>query len=124
MPLANCRACGRLYARGVSDLCDTCRAAEDKDFERVQAALDEEPSLDVNGLAETSGVDRGRILQFLRTGRLILAEGALPLSCESCGAPIDHGRYCARCGQRLQTQLAADVLPPTGGVYTWNPRKP
>ncbi len=105
MPLGNCAACGKVAFVGARGLCSACLKQEDEDFDRLREFLAREPQLTVEELAERSGLDEGRILRFLREGRLVMSQASSPLRCQRCGEPIPGGRFCPRCLRELEQSL-------------------
>jgi hypothetical protein len=108
---------------------------EDHDFESVRAFLrSQQASATVEEIHERTGVDRGKIVKFLRDGRLVSGKvtGDV-LSCEVCGRPVHTGRLCESCLKGLQQKAAmARTDPPSpfrtvervqGRMYTQR-RKP
>lgn len=110
--LVNCTWCGKVYVAHQPGLCPECREAEDADFERIRAYLAEQPAAGVEEVAAATGVAPARILRFLRTGRLRLAQKSDSLTCRLCGEPIETGQVCPRCALRIRRDLAPK--PPDG----------
>jgi len=106
MNLRNCRRCGKVYAYDGFDLCHDCRMIDEKDFEKVRAYLDENPSADINEISEKTEISTKKIIKFLREGRLELKdESNSLLLCERCGKPIRKGRFCEKCTAQLEREL-------------------
>ncbi len=97
--IGNCPECGTIVPSRDA-LCADCRAALDEKFQAVRDALARNPGMDLTSLAKETGVPEKDILKFLRQGRLV-ARGML--KCQTCGEPIERGRMCAGCTQRLST---------------------
>ncbi|HYE82057.1 MAG TPA: MerR family transcriptional regulator [Clostridia bacterium] len=95
----NCPSCGRLFTSYGNEVCQTCFAEEEKDFKLVKEYIYDHGDVNVMEVSEGTGVSPEKILRFLKNERLYLAssEGCMLLVCESCGIPIQSGRYCLNC---------------------------
>ena len=103
MNVRNCRGCGRLfnYISGQS-ICPACRESLEVKFQEVREYIRENPGVGIAEVSEACDVERSQINQWLREERLELTEGSpLMLGCESCGALIRCGKYCAKCKANL-----------------------
>ena len=107
--LVNCTRCGKLFVAPQPGLCPACREAEDADFERIRAYLAQRPAASVEEVAAATGASPARILHFVRTGRLRLAQKPDDLSCRLCGEPIETGQVCPRCALRIRRALPPKV---------------
>ncbi len=105
MNLRNCAACGKVFLYRGKEYCPACLEDEEKDFEKVHAYLTDHPGADVGEIEEATGVEGGRILRFLKEGRLISSSPVPSLRCESCGNPIPGGRLCCRCLNRISANI-------------------
>ena len=111
MNVRNCRSCGCIfnYISGPVT-CPACRDKLEKKFQEVKAYVRENRGAGISEVAEACDVDPGQIRQWLREERLELAaDSAIQLACESCGAPIRSGRFCAKCTGNM-TRSLQDVL--------------
>ncbi|MDR7856926.1 TIGR03826 family flagellar region protein [Tissierella sp.] len=110
MNLKNCTRCGRVYNYDGFKICFFCRKDDEKDFQSIKAFLLEYPGANISDVSEGTGIDSRKIIDFLRDGRLEIAEGGnLILDCEKCGASIRTGRFCEKCANSIQRELG-DVL--------------
>lgn len=105
MDLRNCASCGKVFLYRGKQYCPACIQLEEEEFERVREYLADHPGADVGEIEAATGVEAGRILHFLREGRLISSSPVPSLVCESCGDPIGGGRLCPRCLNRLNTGI-------------------
>ncbi|MFW6386512.1 MAG: TIGR03826 family flagellar region protein [Bacillota bacterium] len=109
--IKNCPKCGKLFSYdGVSKLCEVCREEEETKFQKVKEYLWDNPNATIEEVHEETGVERERIIKFIREDRLI-AEGleiTFELECERCGTPIQSGRFCERCKQDLVDGFTSD----------------
>ena len=110
MNVKNCSRCGRIYNYDGFRVCPTCRREDEADFQKVKEYLYDNPGADVQEVSEETEVDSRKIIDFLRAGRLEIAEGsALILECESCGVGIRTGRFCEKCTVGMERELGAIV---------------
>ena len=107
MEVRNCKGCGRLFNyMGGRPLCPNCIADLEAKFKEVKEYLRENTLCSMHELAEANEVTTGQIKQWVREERLVFAaDSPLSIECESCGAPIKMGRYCASCLNKLQSSL-------------------
>lgn len=106
MPLANCKECGKLFFKVVSDICPDCQKKEEEDFNKVKEFLKEYPNASLVEIMEATGVSESKISKFIRTGRL-----SIKPTCESCGRPIDNGRLCPECRIKLLREVKTVLTP-------------
>jgi predicted amidophosphoribosyltransferase len=99
-----CSQCGKLFAGG-GRLCPECAQAEEEEFERVRAYLDQHPGAEVEEVSRATGVPGSKILRYLREGRLMSVPRGATLACERCGRKVDYGRFCLPCAQELSRVL-------------------
>ncbi len=104
MDIKSCLKCGKLFAYdGKHKICDVCRKSEEDDYQKVKDYLWENPKSTITKVHEETGVEKEKILKFIKDDRLI-ADGIDAenlLECERCGIPIMSGRYCVSCQQEL-----------------------
>ncbi len=75
-------------------------------YEAVYRFVRDNPSSSIDQVHEATEVPKERILQFLREGRIDVAEWvAAEYPCERCGRDITKGRYCERCAEELKSSL-------------------
>ena len=108
--LRNCSICGRLYAFQGRDICSKCLEKEDDDYAVVRRYVRDNPGASVPEVAEATGVDEEKILQFLRDGRLISKGMSYTTMCERCGKSIPSGKYCDSCLKQLGAEFKS-VIP-------------
>lgn len=111
MEMQNCPKCGRLFTKMSSKICPICEKEEEEIFKSVKDYLDENPSCTMAELSEVTGVSAKRILRYLKEGRLVVTKGmGNILVCESCGEPIQSGRFCEKCLVKLSNEVN-ELLP-------------
>lgn len=120
MSLANCSSCGRLFNRTLRDICPDCVKEEDRIFGLVKEYLNDHPLATLTEVAQGVGVPEEQVLRLMKSGR-VLATPGFSYPCESCGAPIREGQFCARCAEELKLSMkeAAQELkkPKPGSAY-------
>src|SRR5690554_523126 len=108
MDIRNCTRCGKIYNYDGIKICPTCRREDEEDFIKVREYLYENPGANLSEVHEATKVDTNKIIEFLRQGRLEIAdESNLILECENCGASIKTGRFCDRCASDLHKELSS-----------------
>lgn len=110
--LRNCAECGRLFAYQGRNICSRCLEKEDEQYTIVRKYVRDHSGASIFEVADATGVEEDKILQFLRDGRLESKGFTNVLECERCGRQISSGRYCQRClaelGNELKEALPAD----------------
>jgi len=98
MVLKNCTRCGIAYTPGSQHLCPACAESDENDFKVVREFIKENPKVSLEVVAEATGVEEDKIREYLKQGRLELADLTGPvLECKRCGKPIYMGEYCVLC---------------------------
>lgn len=112
MDVRNCKKCGKIYNYDGFKTCPTCRKEDEVDFRKVKEYIYENSGANISDVEEATGVDSGKIIEFLRQNRLEIAEGGnLILECEICGISIKSGRFCDKCSHDLQKELGGAIKP-------------
>jgi len=85
----------------------------DEDFIVVRDYIDEHKHSDVDKVSEETGVKKQIIIHLLKEGRLIIddpeGEGGGMLQCEACKKPINTGRLCKECKEKLSTTMQKSI---------------
>ena len=106
MGLTNCKRCGKLFNLQGHTVCSNCRAKDADDFSKIWEYMSTHPGVTILELSRETGVEPSVITRFLREGRLTTdSRESGDLLCESCGSPINEGRYCNKCAQQLRGEL-------------------
>ncbi|MGI6485480.1 MAG: MerR family transcriptional regulator [Tepidanaerobacteraceae bacterium] len=106
MKLRNCPICGKLFVYTYNNKCPDCAKKYEEDFKKVRAYLAENPNTSIEEIAEKTGVNEKRVLEFLREGRLILKRANRNLiTCELCDKPIFSGKYCEECAAKVKAKF-------------------
>lgn len=106
MNLSYCPRCGKLFARGIREVCVACTENIEKEYEKVVEYLRKYRSATIYEVSEATEVSTKQITKFIREGR-ISTDGMpnLSISCEVCGKPIREGNMCASCRSKLQRDI-------------------
>lgn len=98
--LKNCPECGRVFVAYVATACPDCQKKIDEEYQRCVDFLRQRKNrmATLQQLSAGTGVSVKRITQFIREGRLSLAEHPnLGYPCDRCGTLIHEGRLCPAC---------------------------
>ncbi|MGE4484070.1 MAG: hypothetical protein AB7C97_03025 [Oscillospiraceae bacterium] len=97
--IKSCKFCGKLFKSMGSDVCPVCSVKLDEDFIRIREYLYDDPeNVNINEIAEKTGVAEKTILYFVNEGRLSQKlDPSGSLKCAICGAQIRSGRLCQKC---------------------------
>jgi flagellar operon protein (TIGR03826 family) len=108
MPLSNCGRCGQLFNKVYKNICPSCIKNEEESLEKVRSYIKTNSKTDIDTVSNGTGVPSKLIIQFLREGRIDIAEGKqLVYPCYHCGKPIFTGKACAECTSMIEQLQAA-----------------
>lgn len=106
MDFMNCKKCGNLFTSTGSPLCPQCTKELDQKFLEVKQFIYDNPTKNMNQVAEEMEVPIRQIKQWIREEKLQFAESSgVTFSCEKCGAQIMTGRFCKSCKSRMTDTL-------------------
>lgn len=106
MSLSYCPRCGKLFARGIRDVCNACIENIEKEYERCVEYLRQHKGATIHEVAEATEVSVKQITKFIREGRISTHNMPnLSVPCEVCGLPIQEGVMCQSCRNKLQRDL-------------------
>ncbi|HOA79460.1 MAG TPA: MerR family transcriptional regulator [Defluviitaleaceae bacterium] len=107
MQVRNCIRCGKLFNYIGKPICYECIQQDEKDFEKVKEYIYDHPKATITEVSKQTGVSVKKITKFLREERLEVVDGSVGwLTCESCGADINTGRFCKECTLKLKNNLS------------------
>ena len=115
MDVRTCRNCGKLYnyLGRITPFCPGCMKEIEEKFQVCKQYIKDNPGANIQVVADNTGVSIKMIKQWVREERLSFAEGTLVgISCESCGANILTGRFCANCKQQTMNGLNSMIQKP------------
>ena len=108
MEVKTCKSCGKLYnyLGRSTPLCPACMKLLEEKFQIVKEYIRDNPGANIQQVSDATEVSVKMIKQWVREERLTFAEGSMVgLECESCGANILTGRFCANCKGKVQQGL-------------------
>lgn len=102
MNLGNCPRCGKLYVKGIREVCNNCFQDLENEFQRCLAYLKENRGVTIQLLADATETSIKQITRWIREGRISLLNAPnLMYPCETCGTLIRDGSLCPDCKARL-----------------------
>jgi len=106
MNLTYCPRCGKLFARGIREVCNACTEEIEKEYETCVEYLREHKGATIHEVSEETGISVKQITKFIREGRISTQNMPnLTVPCEVCGLPIHEGTMCQSCRNKLQREL-------------------
>lgn len=107
--LDNCPNCGQLFVKGLRSVCNNCYKEVEKQFETVYRFLrnKENRKSTIYEVSDNTGVTVSQIREFIREGRLRLAEFPnMGYPCERCGTNlITTGQLCDECKKFIDNEI-------------------
>jgi flagellar operon protein (TIGR03826 family) len=101
-----CPRCGKIFAKGIRDICPACVKTVEEEYERCVEYLRKNNGANIQELSEATEVSVKQITKFIREGRISLANAPnLMYPCEVCGILIREGLMCDRCRNRLRNDI-------------------
>ena len=108
--IANCSGCGKVFVKGINDVCPDCMKDVEEKYEKCLAYLRENKSANINELSKETGASIKQITRFIKEGRLSLADAPnLEYPCELCGILIKEGNYCLSCVEKSRKVLSEQL---------------
>jgi flagellar operon protein (TIGR03826 family) len=103
--ISNCPRCGKLFAKGIHDVCFSCVKEIEHEYELCVEYLRENRGATIPEVSEATGVSVRQITKFIREGRISFVQAPnLVYPCEACGTPIRAGNLCDNCRQKFVKQ--------------------
>lgn len=109
MPLASCARCGRMFNKTSISVCAVCLPDEEADRDKVREALAEDDSLNVEAVAEVTGVDLEVVQRMMKDGIITAATMDIgEVKCGRCGKPAISAakRLCQECLDKMNQEVA------------------
>ena len=119
MNIIQCSMCKKPFQSFGSRICGNCLEKIDKDFIIVRDYIYEHKHADMDTVSEDTGVPKQIIMHLLKEGRLTIddpsGESGI-LFCEVCKKPINTGRMCKSCKEKVANTMHQNVTsrPPQG----------
>ena len=111
MNIIQCKMCSKPFHSLGGKICPDCLKKIDEDFITVRDYIYENRNTGMEKVSEETGVDKAIILHLLKEGRLTLdspdSEGVL--FCEICKKPINTGRMCAECKEKVASTMNKSI---------------
>jgi flagellar operon protein (TIGR03826 family) len=102
MNVSNCPRCGKIFVKGIHDICPNCVRDIENQYEKCLKYLKENRRCTLQELSEATEVSVNQITKFIREGRISIAGNPnMSYSCELCGGPIRSGAMCDNCRANL-----------------------
>ncbi len=99
-----CERCKKLYTVGTLKICSECMKELDECVKTIKEYLNDHPRANINTISKETEVSERDIFYLLKNERLELVNAQLV--CDKCGAPIEHGRYCAECQEEMRREFS------------------
>ena len=124
MNILQCSLCKKPFQSLGGKICNECLQKMDEEFIVVRDYIYENKHADIDKVSEDTGVKKQVIIHLLKEGRLIIEDasggsGGL-LTCEVCKKPINTGRMCKSCQDKLASKMQKNIdsgraSAPSGG---------
>ncbi len=102
----NCPRCGRIFVKGIKDVCPACVKEIDQMYDKCLEYLRDNRGTNIANLSEETGVSIKQITRFIREGRISLMDAPnMSYPCDVCGILIREGTICDSCRQRLSRDV-------------------
>lgn len=115
--ISTCPKCsgGMVYKGSGCYVCESCGEECLTDFGKVKRFVNTYGPSNAITISRETGVNRHKIQEFLRDGRVEVVEDVSSgvCFCVSCGVPIRSGKYCNVC----QSRRTGKVTHSEKGVY-------
>lgn len=107
LEVINCKSCRRLFNYlGGPQLCPQCLKIEDEKFSEVKQFISDNPTANINEVAEKMEVSVNQLKKWVREERLEFSKtSSVTLECEKCGAPVRTGRFCSNCKNKMVMEM-------------------
>ncbi|SEC34082.1 TIGR03826 family flagellar region protein [Paenibacillus sp. GP183] len=100
--VANCPRCGRVFVKGIQEVCPNCLKEIELQFDICSKYLRENIGTGLRDLSEATEVPVRQITKFIREGRISIKNHPnMGYPCESCGNDIREGQICDSCRSKL-----------------------
>jgi len=106
--LANCKNCGKVFVRTISDICPACLKEDEQKFQKVYKFISKRENREatVTELCEETNVEEKLIFKWIEEGRLLVKNFPnLYYPCSSCGTLIQSGKLCQECASKIKQDL-------------------
>jgi len=92
-------------------ICGNCLERIDRDFIKVRDYIYEHKHANIDTVSEETEVPKNIILHLLKEGRLVIDDpgGGGVLFCEACRKPINTGRLCKDCTDKVSSTMQGNL---------------
>ncbi len=109
MALTQCPRCKKLFEKIRFPVCSECQEAEEKDYDKVRAALERQPNLNAEQVSAEADVSIACIERMIKEGLIVstsLVESQV--KCGICGAPAISlsKKLCQACLEKLNAKMS------------------
>ena len=114
MNIIQCSSCKKPFQSYEGRICGKCLERIDKDFITVRDYIYENKNAHMDKVSEDTGVPKQIIMHLLKEGRLAFDDptgggGGGMLLCEVCRKPINTGRMCLDCKDRVASTMQKNI---------------
>jgi len=113
MNIIQCQFCKKPFTSLGGKICPACLEQVDKDFITVRDYIYEHKQSNIDVIADETEVSKKVIMHLLKEGRLIIdspdGSGGGLLFCEVCKTPINTGRMCKDCMDKVASTMNKSV---------------
>jgi len=109
--IIQCSICKKPFQSFGGRICGNCLERIDKDFITVRDYIYEHKNAHIDTVSEETEVPKQIIMHLLKEGRLIIDDpgGSGMLLCEVCKKPINTGRMCKDCKDRVANTMQHNI---------------
>lgn len=113
MDIMQCTICKKPFQSLGRKICNSCLEQIDRDFITVRDYIYEHERADIDEVTEETGVKKQVIIHLLKEGRLTIEDkdggGGGTLFCEVCRKPINTGRLCKDCKDKVASRMQKNI---------------
>ena len=111
MNIIQCNICKKPFQTLGNKTCGNCLERIDKDFITVRDYIYDHKHTNIDTVSEETEVPKQIIMHLLKEGRLIIddPDGEGLLTCEVCKKPINTGRMCKECMDKVSNTMQKNV---------------
>jgi hypothetical protein len=103
--------CKKPFQSFGGKICGSCLERIDRDFIKVRDYIYDNKHANIDTVAEETEVPKNIILHLLKEGRLVIDDpgGGGVLFCEACKKPINTGRLCKECSDKVSSKIQGSI---------------
>lgn len=109
METAVCKMCKRLFTQvSAEPICPSCNDKLEVKLKEVKDYLWEHKTAPLAQISKDCDVTYNQLNRWVREDRLAFSEDSpVVFQCDGCGADIKSGRFCPKCGGKLEKKFNA-----------------